>query len=196
MQGEAVVPVASAALAMCKRAEQDCLRQQEWRQQQQQQQQEEAGGPNGVEKPPPSPPSRSFVSFEHYGPSSVASIAAGRSPAEGSDRDDFGGVSDDGRSVIFDVPAQFQEHFKTIELYGRDDAPIVWRDGFSLLHWAAQKDKAHLCERLVRLGADPRTPDHSGAKPIDIAQEHRSYDALATLEAIRLGSAQPHDVRF
>lgn len=117
---------------------------------------------------------------------SAASTTAGRSPAAGSDdRDDFCIASEGSRSpdASAQLPPEFTEHLRTIETYGWKDAPIVWKDGFSLLHWAARENRPALCERLIRFKADPRTADDLGRTALHCARNRSSYDALAVLES-------------
>jgi len=102
--------------------------------------------------------------------------------ADRSDRDELRGASEDGKNTALELPVQFQEHLRTIETYGWHDAPIVWKEGYSLLHWAAQKNKAALCEHLVELGADPFALDASGWSAVDFAKEFHSTEALDVLQ--------------
>eukprot|EP00811_Abedinium_folium_P036252 NODE_8979_length_1455_cov_3.017319.p1 GENE.NODE_8979_length_1455_cov_3.017319~~NODE_8979_length_1455_cov_3.017319.p1 ORF type:complete len:424 (-),score=112.67 NODE_8979_length_1455_cov_3.017319:39-1310(-) len=44
-----------------------------------------------------------------------------------------------------------------------------WKDGFTMLHWAAREGHAELCEYLVHLQADANAQDISGRTPLDIA---------------------------
>merc|ERR1712039_93434 len=52
-----------------------------------------------------------------------------------------------------------------------------------LLHWAARHDMPELCSRLMGKGADPRDQDADGMDAFEHAEECKSRQALAQLEA-------------
>lgn len=60
-------------------------------------------------------------------------------------------------------------------------AAMQWKDGHTLLHWAASRNKPELCSALIRFGADPSAPNASGRSSIDIARECQSREALDVL---------------
>lgn len=57
-----------------------------------------------------------------------------------------------------------------------------WKDGYTMLHWAAQKDKPELCRYLIDMDADPSGRDAQRRTPLDFAEKHQASQALRILE--------------
>jgi len=62
---------------------------------------------------------------------------------------------------------------------------MTWRDGYTMLHWAANKGHADLCAYLVELDADPNARDGQNRTPIDIAFKNSNQDLASTLQDLR-----------
>merc|ERR1712129_17217 len=68
-----------------------------------------------------------------------------------------------------DIPAAYQEVLKQVESSGWD--AVTWKDGYTMLHWAASKGRHDLCDHLLRLRADPADQDKFERTPLDCASQ-------------------------
>ncbi|CAK0883972.1 unnamed protein product, partial [Prorocentrum cordatum] len=80
---------------------------------------------------------------------------------------DFVRKQDLGEAEEGQLPRTYQELLHQIERFGWDR--MQWKDGFTMLHWAADKGQERLCLYLTRLGADLRARDGRGRTPLDCA---------------------------
>jgi len=78
------------------------------------------------------------------------------------------------------IPAQIMQTIQLIDKNGWDH--MNWKEGYTLLHWAAKHDMDDLCDRFMFQGADKYAQDVHGRTPIDIARQHNSFAALEQLE--------------
>ncbi|CAE8611081.1 unnamed protein product [Polarella glacialis] len=66
-------------------------------------------------------------------------------------------------------------------------ASVAWRDGYTMLHWAASKGEADICTHLLSLGADPDARDKFGRTSLDCATDaHHTEAGIALREFSRL----------
>jgi len=79
---------------------------------------------------------------------------------------------------------------------------VNWKDGFTMLHWSAEKDNGTLCRYLVKLQGDPHAQDKHGRTPIDCAlgngnthtvKVFKEIDEMLKTEAITLSPVSPTD---
>jgi len=73
------------------------------------------------------------------------------------------------RPPVDGIPEPYLEVLDQIEKQGWQS--VDWKDGFTMLHWAAKKGRGELCSYLINLGADPDALDTHGRTPMDCAQE-------------------------
>jgi len=78
------------------------------------------------------------------------------------------------------IPEAYIKVIEQIDTIGWDK--MQWARGFTLLHWAAKNNRADLCAKFMRQGADPEQQDDSGRTAIDYATDNNSADALEMLE--------------
>lgn len=67
------------------------------------------------------------------------------------------------------LPAKYQAVLAQVEQQGW--ASVAWRDGYTMLHWAASKGETELAEHLLTLKADPDMRDKFGRTALDCARE-------------------------
>lgn len=79
------------------------------------------------------------------------------------------------------VPECFQDAVQQIHRHGWHS--VSWDRGYTLLHWAARRDREDLCSYFLSQGADAEECDDSGRCPLDIARDRGNTAALRTLEA-------------
>lgn len=79
------------------------------------------------------------------------------------------------------VPECFADAVQQIHRHGWHS--VAWDRGYTLLHWAARRDRDDLCSYFLTQGADAEECDDSGRCPLDIARERGNSAALRTLEA-------------
>merc|ERR1711924_23482 len=60
--------------------------------------------------------------------------------------------------------------------------PVSWKDGYTMLHWAAGKNHVELCKYLLRLQADVNAQDRRKRTALDIAKEKGNLEVIAVLE--------------
>mmetsp|Transcript_124 Transcript_124/g.357 ORF Transcript_124/g.357 Transcript_124/m.357 type:complete len:719 (-) Transcript_124:43-2199(-) len=65
------------------------------------------------------------------------------------------------------LPEPYAQLLKRVELHGWTS--VNWKDGFSMLHWAAKRGNTPLCRYLVQLDADPNARDSNAETPLDFA---------------------------
>lgn len=72
---------------------------------------------------------------------------------------------------------------------------VEWADGFTLLHWAAARDREKLVAHLLQSRADPAALDDSGQSAFDYAKARGCRRALAELTAAAPREAAACDAR-
>mmetsp|Transcript_65158 Transcript_65158/g.121460 ORF Transcript_65158/g.121460 Transcript_65158/m.121460 type:complete len:712 (-) Transcript_65158:48-2183(-) len=84
------------------------------------------------------------------------------------------------------LPEPYAQLLKRVELYGWTS--VNWKDGFSMLHWAAKRGNTPLCRYLVQLDADPNARDVNSDAPLDFAVAGGHSETVGFLEQL---SQQP-----
>eukprot|EP00930_Biecheleria_cincta_P015565 TRINITY_DN12936_c0_g3_i1.p1 TRINITY_DN12936_c0_g3~~TRINITY_DN12936_c0_g3_i1.p1 ORF type:complete len:1310 (-),score=261.89 TRINITY_DN12936_c0_g3_i1:681-4541(-) len=87
------------------------------------------------------------------------------------------------------LPAKYQAVLAQVEQQGW--ASVAWRDGYTMLHWAASKGEAELAEHLLTLKADPDAQDKFGRTALDYAQEAGHSKAATLLRPVTSTTARP-----
>jgi ankyrin repeat protein len=87
----------------------------------------------------------------------------------------------DGRPSLGSVPRQYEAVLEQIERHGWRS--MNWKDGFTMLHWAAQKGHTDVAKYLIQLEADPLALDAQNRTPIDVAREHGNTELASVLAA-------------
>lgn len=77
------------------------------------------------------------------------------------------------------VPQRYVHVLEQVETRGWNS--VTWREGYTLLHWAAEHGRGQLCRYLINLGADPKARDKRGRTPADFAMEGGHSDILPLL---------------
>eukprot|EP00931_Biecheleriopsis_adriatica_P079294 TRINITY_DN5269_c0_g1_i1.p1 TRINITY_DN5269_c0_g1~~TRINITY_DN5269_c0_g1_i1.p1 ORF type:complete len:1210 (+),score=328.81 TRINITY_DN5269_c0_g1_i1:460-3630(+) len=80
-----------------------------------------------------------------------------------------------------DLPDKYQAVLAQVEQQGWNT--VAWKDGFTMLHWAASKGKVNLCHHLVSLNADPEARDKHGRTALDCAEEGGHMQAADMLKS-------------
>jgi len=78
------------------------------------------------------------------------------------------------------IPQSIANTMRVVDERGWDK--MDWKQGYTLLHWAAKHDMADLCDRFMYQRANPNVQDADGRTPLDIARSHQSFAALHQLE--------------
>merc|ERR1712083_539339 len=76
------------------------------------------------------------------------------------------------------IPAPHAQLLQQIETQGWH--MMKWKDGYTMLHWAAQNGHEDLCRYLVQLGADPAAKDGQDLSPADFARDN-GHEKLARI---------------
>lgn len=79
------------------------------------------------------------------------------------------------------LPEMYRSILLHVESEGWDS--IAWKDGFTMLHWAADKGDVELCRYLLSEGADPWMQDNLGRAPIDFARRAGNLNLVNLLQA-------------
>merc|ERR1712190_349456 len=79
-----------------------------------------------------------------------------------------------------EVPPKYEQVLKQVEKNGWD--VMDWKDGFSLLHWAARRGRADLCAHFLDLHADPAARDKHGRTALDYARISDHVNVVELLE--------------
>jgi len=92
---------------------------------------------------------------------------------------------------IRDLPEPYLRVLQQIQQYGWNS--MNWRDGYSMLHWAASKGRGDVCEMLARppIDADLDARDREGRTAEDVAREAGYNDIVDLLRRIRTGISNP-----
>jgi len=98
----------------------------------------------------------------------------------------IGGRPDD---AIATLPPQYAKVLKTIERHGWSS--MKWKDGFTMLHWAAGKGNRDICRYLMEIGGDANAVDRNNRTPLDIATDRGDTEILAVLTSKRKKSIFP-----
>jgi len=88
------------------------------------------------------------------------------------------------RPALNNLPSQYMPVLKQIEDHGW--LSMNWKDGYTMLHWAAEKDNADLCQYLISLKADPNARDGKDRIPLDCAVSHGANLAQAVLQGQKI----------
>lgn len=72
------------------------------------------------------------------------------------------------RPDVAKLPAPYLYVLEQVENEGWEK--MDWKNGWTLLHWAAKAGHADVCEYLMALRADARSRDAQGKSPIDLAE--------------------------
>jgi len=83
------------------------------------------------------------------------------------------------RPNIGGIPARYFQVLQQVESQGWHT--VKWKDGFTMLHWAAEKDYEDLCRYLIELGADPRAVDSQGRTAADCAERSGHSEVASTI---------------
>jgi len=78
------------------------------------------------------------------------------------------------------IPESYQKVLAQVRTHGWRS--MSWRDGYTMLHWAANKGHGDICEYLVQLDADPNKADGHGRTPIDIARNNGNQELMNKLQ--------------
>lgn len=81
------------------------------------------------------------------------------------------------------IPESYQKVLVQIRTHGWRS--MSWRDGYTMLHWAANKGHKDICTYLVELDADPNRADGHGRTPIDIARNAGNQELTSLLQDLR-----------
>lgn len=83
-------------------------------------------------------------------------------------------------SMVNVLPDPYRKVLSQIEQHGWRS--MNWRDGFTMLHWAANKGHKDICQYLCSLDADPNARDGQGRTALDLARESGSTDIVIALQ--------------
>jgi len=61
---------------------------------------------------------------------------------------------------------------------------VKWKDGFSMLHWAADRGHGELCRYLLRIGADLEARDGQDRTPLECASRAGHADLVRVLREL------------
>merc|ERR1711971_1078556 len=81
-----------------------------------------------------------------------------------------------------DIPPREAQVLANIEKEGW--ASVDFKDGFTLLHWAAQKGRGDMCEYLLSLNGSLEMRDSKGLTALDYAKEAGHGSTVRLLEDI------------
>lgn len=84
------------------------------------------------------------------------------------------------RPHVNEIPEQYLVILEQVEMNGWSS--MNWKDGYTMLHWSADKGYADLCRYLVQLDADPGARDIKDRDPIDIARNAGHSNVASLLE--------------
>jgi len=87
------------------------------------------------------------------------------------------------RPSISAIPPQYSQLLNQIETTGWKS--VNWKNGYTMLHWAASKGHHDLCRYLIGLDADPNTEDKQSRRPIDLARSAGHSHVVVVLEELR-----------
>jgi len=82
------------------------------------------------------------------------------------------------RPNIGGIPARYFQVLQQVESQGWH--AVKWKDGFTMLHWAAERSYDDLCRYLIELGADPSAVDGQGRTAADCA-ERSGHSEIANM---------------
>jgi len=82
-------------------------------------------------------------------------------------------------SDIDDLPPRQRAILEQVEQQGWDS--VSWRDGYTMLHWAASKGKVDLLRRLLPLNGDPDAVDKFDRTALQCAEEAHHSEAAEFL---------------
>ncbi|KAF4673465.1 hypothetical protein FOL47_010517 [Perkinsus chesapeaki] len=69
---------------------------------------------------------------------------------------------------LTNIPEVYQRALHAVEKHGY--RTLKWSEGWTALHWAAQKNHYRICQYLLHKGADPNASDSRGRTPIEVAR--------------------------
>ncbi|KAF4661994.1 hypothetical protein FOZ61_002809 [Perkinsus olseni] len=69
---------------------------------------------------------------------------------------------------LTNIPEVYQRALHAVEKHGY--RTLKWSEGWTALHWAAQKNHYRICQYLLYKGADPNASDARGRTPVEVAR--------------------------
>ncbi|KAF4693896.1 hypothetical protein FOZ60_009639 [Perkinsus olseni] len=69
---------------------------------------------------------------------------------------------------LTNIPEVYQRALHAVEKHGY--RTLKWSEGWTALHWAAQKNHYRTCQYLLYKGADPNASDARGRTPVEVAR--------------------------
>jgi len=87
--------------------------------------------------------------------------------------------SRDQRPSVGAIPEQYLQILEQVEMNGWPS--MNWKDGYTMLHWSADKGYGELCRYLVQIDADPGARDLRDRSPIDVARDAGHHNVASLL---------------
>jgi len=84
------------------------------------------------------------------------------------------------RPNVAGIPQQYLQLLQQIETTGWHS--VSWKNGYTMLHWAAGRGHGELFRYLVQLNADPTTRDYQSRSPLDIAKQSGNIEVLSIVQ--------------
>jgi len=95
----------------------------------------------------------------------------------------------DQRPSVSGIPAQYLQLLSQIESTGWNS--VNWKNGYTMLHWAASKGHADLCRYLVDLDANVNMQDKQMRTPLAIARNAGHGQVVSALEDLKRRPSTP-----
>merc|ERR1712048_233524 len=67
---------------------------------------------------------------------------------------------------------------------------VKWKEGYTMLHWAAEKGHTDLCRYLVQLGASTRSQNSQGRTPADCATRTGHHETASAIQALDMQTSR------
>jgi len=84
------------------------------------------------------------------------------------------------RPSVSGIPQQYLRLLQQIEATGWNS--VSWKNGYTMLHWAAGKGHGELFRYLVQLNADPTTRDYQSRSPLDLAKQSGNSPVVSIVQ--------------
>jgi len=84
------------------------------------------------------------------------------------------------RPSMSSLPKPYQKVLSQVETNGWKS--VKWKDGFTMLHWAAEKGNEDFCKYLLQLNANPLALDGQSRSSVDCARSNRFVDLAKILQ--------------
>merc|ERR1711920_155301 len=81
-----------------------------------------------------------------------------------------------------DLPPVYEEVLRNVEVNGWDS--VEFKDGYTMLHWAASKGRFDICQYLITKNASLALCDKYGRTAFDCARENGHKDTAKLLEEL------------